>query len=319
MFAVQLNSFKSFTDFSKACNASSIGKSVGGLEISHLTLSDTGNSKPRVGIICNVAGNSLSAINFCISFIDDALIQKKLKVMLSNYNLHIIPNLNIDGSKAAYIDISNGDTNGNGIDLMYGFPNLRNNTNEQIHYQPEVNLVVEFLKKEQFQAVIVIGASKTGIAFPLYYTLDEQEGIIDDAVHRGTCKLAWDKNLDMENSGCSVGIGQGSKIDANEEREGTLEDYIYLKHNSLTFHLDVACSLESGTDVYADNKEVLMELIKSASKGLHGRVVAPDGSGIEGAAVVADKHVRYSGPGGFFWLPVPVHTYDVTISFGKTF
>lgn len=323
--ALQIASFKQFSDISKRYNATSIGQSAGGLPINHVTLSDNGKSKPRVGIICNVAGNSLSTVNFCLSLVDDALVQKNLNLLLSNYNIHVIPSLNIDGLRNAYNDLENGDKNANGVDLSHAFPYLRNNSNmDQTQNEPEVDSVIDFLKKEAFQVVVIIGASRTGLTFPLYHTLEKHEGIIDDSIHRETSKKAWDKNPGLATSGCSVGVGQGSKIISPDKKApvGTLEDYVYLKYGSLTFHLDVSCSVESGSDEYTGNKEVLVELIRAADRGLHGQVVVPDGTGVVGATVSVvgphgTKHTVYSGDGGFFWAPLAPQTYDLEISYGE--
>ena len=313
----------------KSFNATSVGKSAGGLDIPHVTISDNGLSKPSVGFICNVAGNRLSSVNVCVSLIDALLNLKdsELAPLLSKYNIHIIPNLNIDGSQKAFIDINKGTTNGDGIDLTSAFPNLRDNVAvDSANVPPEVKAVINFLEEEHFQAVVVVGASATGLTFPLYYTEDDHEGIIDDAIHRQIAKKAFAQNPNFASSGCSMGVGEGRSRDHStlvrqtaaefEHAAGTLEDYIYLKHGSLTFHLCVSCSLNADDDVFVENKGVFRELINSADRGLHGRVVAPDGTGLKGAMVTANGHVGVSGDGGYFWSPLVAGTYDIKISYG---
>ena len=323
---MQLSSFEQFQNSMRSFNASSIGKSAGGLDIPPVTVSNNGNSKPRVGFICNIAGNRLSSVNVCTSFIDAALIHRdpQLVPLLSNYNVHIIPNLNIDGSQQAFTNINKGTTNANGIDLTSAFPDLRENIQVDAgNVPPEVKSVLDFLEKEQFQTVIVIGASETGITFPLFHVEDDHEGIIDDAIHREIAKKAYSLNPNLAISGCSIGAGQGvtnsrsATFKRRIDSTGTLEDYTYLKYGALTFHFCVSCSLNSDTDVFEENVEVLKELISSSDRGLRGRVVAPDGAGLRGAAVAANDHVVFSQDGGYFWSPLVSGTYNLKITFGK--
>ena len=330
LLSLQITSLDQFQNSVKSFNATSIGKSAGGLDIPHVTISDNGSSKASVAIICNVAGNRLSSVNVCMSLLDALLIQKdsELAPLLSKYNIHIIPNLNIDGSQKAFIDINKGTTNGNGVDLTSAFPNLRENVEvDAANVPPEVKAVIDFLEKDHFQAVIVVGASGTGITFPLYYTEDDHEGIIDDAIHREIAKKAYNQNPNLASSGCSMGAKQGRSQEIFSTRQtirdnldnvpGSLEDFIYLKHGSLTFHFCVSCSLSADDDVFAENKGVFRELISSADRGLRGRVVAPDGTGLQGATISAIDHVVFSGDGGFFWCPLVAGIYSLTISYGE--
>lgn len=316
--AVQINSWGAFESAITSFDATSIGTSAGGHGIPHVTLSNNGPSKPNVGIICNIGGNKLSSVNFCMNFIQSALMDKEdfdLTSLLKRFNIHIVPNLNIDGSLKAFVDVNKGIVNGNGIDLTRSFPNLRNDAEvDPANYQPEVKAVLDFLEKEHFSSLIIVDSSRTGVLYPLSYVTDEHEGVANFKLHQDIADKAVSRNPDLVNSGCHVGSQQMSRV---EQFEGTLDDYCYLKHGTLTFHFHTSCAIDAENETYKDNSLVFKDLIRAADRGLHGRVVSPDGQGLVGVTVTTDSLTTYSRAGGYFWLPVAPGTYQVKISFGK--
>ena len=185
--AASVKSYEEYLLQVESLNATSFGTSAGNLPLHQIILNNAySDSKPNVAIICNKIGNEISSTNICLDISSN---KNKLSELLSNYNIFIIPTLNIDGLKKAFTDVNKGTKNDNMVDISRSFPNLRNNEIvDDGNVQPEVNAAISFFNKIKFQGLLAVGSSGTGILYPLYYREDEHEGTVTNKVYRKIAK-----------------------------------------------------------------------------------------------------------------------------------
>ena len=254
----------------------SIGTSVNSNPIYQIRLNkDIDQSKPKVAFICNIKGNELSTINICVSIIKDSLDEsgKGFAELKKNYDLYVLPCVNPDGASKAFIDLNKGGANYNGIDLTKGFPDVRNSGSSD-GLEPEVKAVVKFFDQMKFQLVGLIQTSRTGISYPLFSTLADNEMTIDHAIYSAISKALITKNTNLIGSGCDAGFTEGvARGDSLGNIVGTFEDYNYLQNDGLTFGLNLACGTGSTENGFMDNAELLKEFVMSSTRGLSGRSV----------------------------------------------
>eukprot|EP00116_Pleurobrachia_bachei_P005817 sb/3466079/ len=317
--SVSVNSFEDYKDAVKAFESNSIGETAGTLSIDHITVAGSEPNKPNVGVICNVGGNRLSAVALCLDLIESARgTGGKLAPLLESHNIHVLPNLNADGSKKAYVDVNKGKENGDGVVLETSFPDLRNSEEvDTSNYPPEIKTVLEFLELEQFNLLLTIDSEFEGIFFPLFHSDDpESEGTLIHNIMTNVARNATRESETLINSPCWMPANQGFHYFSEP---GTLEDYTYLKYGIPVYRVGVSCSVGADTHNLPLYEGLIATLISSASLGARGRVTPPgSASGVEKVRVACEKHVTYTNNGGYYWLPLPDgEGHDLTFTYGK--
>ncbi|GIY90390.1 hypothetical protein CEXT_552002 [Caerostris extrusa] len=321
----------------------SIGRTVENKELYVLEMSDNPGihepGEPEFKYVANMHGNEVVgremllylAQYFCNHYEKDP----KIKNLLDNTRIHLMPSMNPDGyekSKVGDFDGLTGRENANNVDLNRNFPDQYFTTSENSVLQPETRAMITWILSEPF----VLSANLHGGSLVANYPFDDnaanKDGIYskspDDEVFRRLATIYSNAHPTMHlgqpcggqgklNESFPGGITNGASW---YSVSGGMQDWNYLHSNCFELTLELGCyKYPYARDLpkyWEANKEPLITLIEQVHSGVHGFVLDKNGNGISNASihVVGIDHDVVSAHFGDYWRLLSLGNYVIMAS-----
>lgn len=329
-------------EFPHITNLSSIGKTVENRDLWVLQITDNPGElepgEPWFKYVGNMHGNEAVGREILIYLIQYLCGQygkdDKVKTLVDNTNIYIMPSMNPDGfeiSKEGTCSGSHGRQNGNGVDLNRNFPDQFDTPPEKkwMHREPETKAMMKWIEANPF----VLSANLHGGSIVASYPFDDSshhmyQGFYsespDDKLFKELALTYAGHHLYMsEGTGCNSntvefpnGITNGAKW---YDVPGGMQDFNYVYSNCFEITVELSCCKHPETErlqpEWANNKESLIAYMEKVHTGLKGFVKdSQSGLGIPNAIIqVAGiaKNVTSFVHGDYWRLLVP-GTYIVT-------
>ncbi|GFT10954.1 carboxypeptidase D [Nephila pilipes] len=324
----------------------SIGRSVENRELYVLEMSDNPGvhepGEPEFKYVGNMHGNEVVGREMLLYlaeyFCNQYGIDPRIKTLLDNTRIHIMPSMNPDGyenSREGEFDGMDGRENANGVDLNRNFPDQFGPTKENAVLQPETRAVMTWILTEPF----VLSANLHGGSLVANYPFDNNAKVTDglyskspdDEVFRRLASIYSNKHPTMHlgepckgqgklNESFPGGITNGA---AWYNVPGGMQDWNYLHSNCFEITLELGCyKYPYARDLpqyWKSNKEPLISLIEQVHSGVHGFVLDKNGNGIRNATIHVfgiDHDVVTANFGDFWRLLSPGNYVLVAFSHG---
>jgi hypothetical protein len=294
------------------CRDFTIGSSVQGREQWGIVISDdvqNTEAEPEVMLSSSIHGDEVTGMfllfNFAQYLVDNYGVPgyEDVTNLVDNYEIHIIPDYNPDGTAL------HQRYNANGTDLNRNFPEPSGPTATE---QENLNFM-NYVSGKHF----VIGENYHGGALVVNYPWDHTYALApdNDAFIKHSLEYST-YNLPMYNGSFPQGITNGADWYVID---GGLQDWHYFTQGAMAVTIEVSDTkwpAESLLDgFWADNLESLMHWVKAGRYGVNGIVTGSDSglpvdatvtiSGIDTPAVLDPVH-------GDYYKLLGTGTYDIT-------
>lgn len=257
----------------------SIGKSVEGRELWVVKISDNVNEdevEPEFKYVSSMHGDEITGRELTQFLIKDILEgyskDSKIKDLVDNTEIFIMPSMNPDGSKRKQR------ANANNVDLNRNFPNwTANDANSPAGRQPEVQALMKFQKSRNFSLSANFHGGAVCVNYPWdsSYTRHPLDKLLIDL------SLVYaDLNPTMVNSTeFNRGITNGADWYV---LKGGMQDWSYIWYNDLQVTIELSGQkwprYSQIPSFYDDNKESMMAYLSAVHRGA-GFDLANDESG----------------------------------------
>lgn len=319
----------------------SIGKSVQGRQlwvalISNMKQSNNNNNqddllKPHIKFIANMHGNEPIGkellLQLLVYLANSYSENPKVKFLLDNTYIHLLPSLNPDGFEVATegdCSIGIGRSNANGFDLNRNFPDYfaskKYNPDTE---QPETKAIRHWIDKFPF----VLSGNLHGGALVASYPFDNKKRQQDDGtkkslspdddVFKHLAKVYSFNHKTMhkgepcpdELTGFEQGITNGAEWYL---LQGGMQDYNYYWNGCMELTLELSCCKypisDELTNFWNQNKKALLSFMAEAHKGVRGLVLDQYGKAIPFAKLKIkgrDFNFKASQRGEFWRILLP--------------
>jgi hypothetical protein len=263
------------------CRVSSIGQSVQGRALWAVTISDNPElreAEPAVTLVSTLHGNepvgTVLSVEFIKYLLDNYNTDQRVKSLVDNHDIRIVPLANPDG-----YEVDDGDRyNAWGIDLNRNFPDPSEQSDESYDSiqgrAPETRALMDWIMDRPAAVSINLHTGFLVVNYPLDYTLVPSP---DELLFQYMSLVYASNNPDMEGSPYENGIVRGSEwyIIA-----GGLQDWAYLGPGEL--HVTVELStvkypapseLET---LWNNNRDALLAYMETTDTGIGGTVLDAD-------------------------------------------
>ncbi len=308
-----------FADFAAAhptrARTFQYGTSVQGRALWGLVISDDVNNteaEPEVRLSSSMHGDEVTGMVLLLDFANYLLSnygvagREDVTNLVNNYEIHITPSYNPDGTYLAQR------YNANGVDLNRNFP-LPAGTDPVT--ETENLAFMAYANAHHF----AISENYHGGALVVNYLWDYTPTLTDDDAALRKMSLEYSTyNTPMYNGAFTQGITNGF---AWYVATGTLQDWSYDQTGCIDATIEVSTtkwpSTGTLTTFWNDNRESLMHYVKTARYGVNGVVTGAD-TGLPLAATVAvtgnNKTVRTDPAHGDYYKLLATGTYQLTFS-----
>ena len=297
--------------------------------------------KPMVKLIANMHGNEAVGRELMLA-LARYLLQNyerdpRVRKIVSETDIHIMPSLNPDGFENATKGIclghqvGSGRHNGNSVDLNRAFPSWDNlaETKEQLMMksEPEVAAVIDWVFTQPF----VLSANFHDGAVVANYPWDDSHGperqksiSPDDATFVSLASLYATNHANMYQG---VGLCHEDNFPGGITNgaewyivKGGMQDFNYLFSNCMELTIEVSCCkypLESELQTHwGHNKESLLSYLEVVQGGVRGLVKDLNGQPVPNAVVEVNgiqKNITTSYFGEYWRLLAPGKYWSVTL------
>lgn len=291
------------------------GTSIQGRALWGLVISDdvtNSEAEPEVRLSSSMHGDEVTGMVLLLDFANYLLAnygvagREDVTNLVDNYEIHIIPSYNPDGTYLAQRG------NANGTDLNRNFPlpagTMPTTETENLSFMAHANSH-HFVISENYHG----GALVVNYLWDYTYTLAP-----DDAALRKYSLEYSTYNLPMYNGSFSQGITNGA---AWYVATGTLQDWAYDQTGCLDATIEVSNTkwpaASTLTTFWNENRESLMHYVKTARYGVNGVVTAADtGAPLSATVTVTgnSKTVRTDPSHGDYYKLLDTGSYQLTFS-----
>lgn len=312
----------------------SVGKSIHGRElwVVMLTSSATGGKllKPSVKYVANMHGNEVVGKELMIHLIAHLLngydSDPRIRWLLDNTNVHIMPSMNPDGmsiSTEGQCFGVRGRYNSAGVDLNRNFPEYGQSKSRR--EQPETTAIKNWINTIQF----VLSGNLHGGAMLVRYPFDSaltpgQVGskTPDDDVFQYLGRTYSFNHPTMRRFSCEDqpykdGIINGAKW---YPFKGSMPDYTYLQAGSMELTLELSCCKHPPSyqlqGYWLDNVKSLMRFMEEAHRGVRGIVSDDIGAPIPKATLmIKGRYMPFrTTENGEYWRILLPGSYVLMVS-----
>ncbi|GFW42006.1 carboxypeptidase D [Trichonephila clavipes] len=321
----------------------SIGHTIENKELYVIEMSDNPGihepGEPEFKYVGNMHGNEVVgremllylAEYFCNQYETDP----RIKTLLDNTRIHIMPSMNPDGyenSREGDFDGMDGRENANGVDLNRNFPDQFGPTKENAILQPETRAVMTWILSYPFVLSANLHGGSLVANYPFDNNVEGTDGLYskspDDQVFHQLASVYSNKHPTMHlgepckgqgklNESFPGGITNGA---AWYNVPGGMQDWNYLHSNCFEITLELGCyKYPYARDLpqyWKSNKEPLISLIEQVHSGVHGFVLDKNANGIRNASihVVGIDHDVVTANFGDFWRLLSPGNYVLVAS-----
>ncbi|GFY39431.1 carboxypeptidase D [Trichonephila inaurata madagascariensis] len=324
----------------------SIGHTIENKELYVLEMSDNPGihepGEPEFKYVGNMHGNEVVgremllylAEYFCNQYETDP----RIKTLLDNTRIHIMPSMNPDGyenSREGDFDGMDGRENANGVDLNRNFPDQFGPTKENAILQPETRAVMTWILSYPFVLSANLHGGSLVANYPFDNNVEGTDGLYskspDDQVFRQLASVYSNKHPTMHlgepckgqgklNESFPGGITNGA---AWYNVPGGMQDWNYLHSNCFEITLELGCyKYPYARDLpqyWKSNKESLISLIEQKHPTMHlGEPCKGQGKLNESfPGGITNGAAWYNVPGGMQdWNYLHSNCFEITLELG---
>ncbi|CAH1233231.1 CPD [Branchiostoma lanceolatum] len=302
----------------------SIGETVNFRRLWVLEISKTPGThqpgQPEVKFVGNIHGNEVVGRELLLAFINHLCssygYDDDVTKLIDTTRIHILPSLNPDGASCSTEGTCEGDKcrdNSNNVDLNTNFPSGSKNVSVG-PLQPESSALMDWMEAHPFVLSVSLFAGHLVATYPYDYPSqtgsDESYNTPDDDVFRNLATAYAARHPTMHlgtacpDTAFPDGITNGARMDSHG---GSMQDYNYNDHSCLEIAVWVSCCkhpFSSELDqLWRDNKESLLGMLKQVHTGVKGFVRTTDGTAVSGASISVDGRgsVVVTATDGDYW------------------
>lgn len=321
----------------------SIGKSVEGRDLWVLEISDNPGihepGEPEFKYIANIHGNEVVGKEILLPFIQKLLENydrdQKIKYLVDNIRIHILPSLNPDGYERSVegdCESLHGRENSRQQDLNRNFPD-QYKPFARVNFQPETEAVIKWIRSYPFVLSASLHGGSLVANYPFDGNLDEIDHAYskspDDDVFRKLALVYSTKHKSMSDGHpCKEGCGPIYEFFDNGITNGAqwyvlyggMQDFNYINTNCFEITLELGCQkFPYAADLpryWDDNRVALISFMEEVLKGVKGFVVDSDSKPIRNATIHVEgiNHNIKSAEDGDYWRLLVPGRYTLTVN-----
>ena len=287
-------------EFPSLAQVGSAGKSVQGRELLYIKISDnvTANEdEPNLVYIANMHGDEVIGRELLIYFarllLNDYSSNARIKNLVNNAQIFLMPSMNPDGFEAQRRGNANGD------DLNRSFPDFTSDPNDTTNGRPrETGVIMDWHKQNLFHIALNFHGGEVCINLPwdTQENSPDSQKFGDDPVMYKLSREYADTNRTMYDAGFDHGLTYGYEW---YEVDGGMQDWASYYRNSIHATVELGGKWPSASSLaghWNDNREALLKYFEGGLMGIHLKVVNQRGEPISSATVsvnTANRDIKY--------------------------
>ena len=302
--------------YPKIAKLFSIGKSVEGRELWVVKISDnvdTDEVEPEFKYISSMHGDEITGRELTQYLIRDILegyaTDSRMKALVDNTEIFIMPSMNPDGSKARRR------ANANGYDLNRNFPNWTAGEPDTWQgRQPETQAVMKFQKSRNFALSANFHGGSVCVNYPWDSKYDRHP--LDKLLIDLSLVYA-DKNPAMVNStDFDRGITNGADWYV---LKGGMQDWSYIWYNDLQVTIELSNTkwprYSKIPSFYDDNKDSMISYLESVHRGAGFTLDSKESGEVQIINSDTNKDLgKFDYKNGEFYKVLPVGSYEMLVN-----
>ena len=320
------------TKYSKITRLYSIGKSVKGVDLWVMEISDNPGihelGEPEFKYVGNMHGNEVTGRETLLLLIQYLCENygrvSSLTDLIDSTRLHIMPTMNPDGYSVAHErDYQSviGRSNANGVDLNRNFPDRLNRTSQT--RQPETLAMMKWLEEYPFVLSANIHNGALVANYP-YDSTNQKYGTRPSLTKSPDDDVFQQVSLAYSMAHPRMHLGQPCPHDTESFKNGItngadwyvviggMQDYNYVETNCFEITIEQGCykfpPASQLPKIWEENCNALLAFIEEVHKGVKGFVKDGDGMGVANATISVldrDHNITATVQGEYWRLLVP--------------